>query len=388
MNKIDFLKLPKNIKELDLSEIMDNLYFYSYHCKYLKKIQTNNMDKDDPHYISTYSSFIGEVYENVIYELLIKYAIETKEITKFILKGPHQDKYENLKNGLMIDRNSQIVYKAGYKDVTEFDALFFTKDSVCFVESTIVKTTTSLRKRLKKKKALLEVLFPKLNITALIILSEGAMGVNVFPKYCKVWVTDALSNEKLIHDLIYNNSTNGRKFTTFSDKKLTHSNNISLVAFKYFDTISWILRTIRKNNTEILDYNFLKTEQIERYFEIFSKFYIGHVDATIFVQLLQYMGVADISEDIPLNNIQDDQIVVTIEKTKESYTLIYYIKIIGDKLKKLELNGTTLTVSNKDPKGFTAAETKFIRYIFKKSYKFSFEDIKSIKKVIDLPITN
>ena len=161
MNKIDFLKLPQNIKELDLSEIMDNLYFYSYHCKYLKKIQTNNMDKEDPHYISTYSSFIGEVYENIIYELLIKYAIDTKEITKFILKGPHQDKYENLKNGLMIDRNAQIVYKAGYKDVTEFDALFFTKDSVCFVESTIVKTTTSLRKRLKKKKALLEVLFPK-----------------------------------------------------------------------------------------------------------------------------------------------------------------------------------------------------------------------------------
>ena len=71
MNKIDFLKLPKNIKELDLSDIMDNLYFYSYHCKYLKKIKTNNKDKEDPHYISTYSSFIGEVYENIIYELLI-----------------------------------------------------------------------------------------------------------------------------------------------------------------------------------------------------------------------------------------------------------------------------------------------------------------------------
>lgn len=388
MNKIDFLKLPKNIKELDLSEIMDNLYFYSYHCKYLKKIQTNNMDKEDLHYISTYSSFIGEVYENIIYELLIKYAIETKEITSFILKGPHQDNYENLKNGLMIDRNSQIVYKAGYKDVTEFDALFFTKDSVCFVESTIVKTTTSLRKRLKKKKALLEVLFPKLHITALIILSEGAMGVNVFPKYCKVWVTNSLVNDELIHDLIYNNNQKGRKFITYEDEKLNHSSNVHLVTFKYFDTISWILRNTRKDNKNVIDFNFLKTEKIERYFEIFSKFYIGHVDANIFVQLLQFMSIENISEDIPLNNIQDDQIVVTIEKTKESYSLIYYIKIIGDKLKKLEVNGTTLTVSNKDPKGFTAAETKYIRYIFKKSYKFSFEDIKSIKNVIDVPVTN
>jgi len=388
MNKIDFLKLPKNIKELDLSEIMDNLYFYSYHCKYLRKIQNNNMDKEDPHYISTYSSFIGEVYENVIYELLIKYAVATKEITHFILKGPHQDKYENLKNGLMIDRNSQIVYKAGYKDVTEFDALFFTKDSVCFVESTIVKTTTSLRKRLKKKKALLEVLFPKLHINALIILSEGAMGVNVFPKYCKVWVTNSLTNEKLIYDLIYNNNTNGKKFITFKDKKLIHSNSVSLVTFKYFDTISWILRTVRKNRKDVLDYNFLKTDVIERYFEIFSKFYIGHVDANTFVKILQFTGIENISEDIPLNNIQDDQIVVTIEKTKESYVLIYYIKVIGDKLKKLEINGTTLTVSNKDPKGFTSAETKYIRYIFKKSYKFSLDDIKSINNVIDFTVTN
>jgi len=388
MNKIDFLKLPKNIKELELSEILNNLYFYSYHCKYLKKIQNNNIDKEDPHYISTYSSFIGEVYENIIYELLIKYAIETKEITKFILKGPHQDKYENLKNGLMIDRNSQIVYKAGYKDVTEFDALFFTKDSVCFVESTIVKTTTSLRKRLKKKKALLEVLFPNLHITALIILSEGALGVNVFPKYCKVWVTDALENEKLIHNLMYNNNKKDKKFTTYNDKKLNHSSNVNVVTFKYFDTISWILRNVRKDTPHILDFDFLKTEKIKRYFEIFSKFYIGHLDSETFVHLLQYMGITNISEDIPLHNIQDDMIIVTIEKTKESYCLIYYVKVIGEKLKKLEVNGTILSVSNKDPKGFTAAETKFIRYVFKKSYKFSFDNIKSIKKVIDIPITN
>ena len=100
------------------------------------------------------------------------------------------------------------------------------------------------------------------------------------------------------------------------------------------------------------------------------------------------MNIETISEDIPLNNIQDDQIVVTIEKTKESYALIYYIKVIGDKLKKLEQNGNILVVSNKDPKGFTAAETKFTRYIFKKSYKFTLDDIKTIKSIIDVPITN
>jgi len=389
MKQIDFLQIPKEIKNLDISSIEDNLFFYSYHNKYLKKLQTQNqLDKDDPHYISTYSSFVGEVFENIIYELLIKYAIRTKEITKFILKGPHQNNYENLKNGLMIDKNSQIVYKAGYKDVTEFDALFFTKDSVCFVESTIVKTTTSLRKRLKKKKALLEVLFPKLHITALIILSEGALGVNVFPSYCKVWVTKPLTDDKLIHKLIHNNSSKGKNFLSVSHKKLEHCSDVKLIAFKYFDTISWILRNVRRDKKNIVDTNFLKSDKIQRYFEIFSKFYLGHITSDTFVEVLQFLNIKDISEDIPLDNILDNQIIVTIEKTQKSYALIYYLKLAGNKLKKLEVNDTTLVVSNKDPKGFTAAETKYIRYIFKKSYQLSLDDMKALKKCVDIPNTN
>ncbi len=382
----NFLQMPSYIKKLDISSCLDNLYFYSYHNKYLQKIQKTDIDKEDPHYISTYSSFIGEIFENVIYELLIQYAIKNEDITKFILKGPHQDNYENLKNGLMIDRNSQIVYKAGYKDVTEFDALFFTKDSVCFVESTIVKTTTSLRKRLKKKKALLEILFPNLQIKALIILSQGALGINVFPKYCKVWVTDYLDDDKLINDLIYhkNSDTKNRKFKTYQDKKLAHSSNIKLETFKYFDTLSWIMKTLRKdNNKDVLNFDFLKQEKTLRYFEIYSKFYIGYIDSDSFVLLLQHLNIITISEDIPLENIQDDQIIITIEQDKEGYVLFYYLKIVGDKLKKLEVNGDVLTVSNKDPKGFTASETKFMKYLFKKSYKLSLDDVKNIQSAND-----
>ena len=383
MNNKNFLKLPNNIKQLDISSILDNLYFYSYHNKYLQKIQKTDIDKEDPHYISTYSSFVGEVFENVIYELLLKYAIENDDITKFVLKGPHQDNYENLKNGLMIDRNSQIVYKAGYKDVTEFDALFFTSDSVCFVESTIVKTTTSLRKRLKKKKALLEILFPQLKVKALIILSKGALGVNVFPSYCRVWVTDALSDDKLIQDLIYHkNDTKNRKFKTFKDKKLVHSKDIKVAIFKYFDTLSWILKSLRKQSiNSVIDIDFLTDKKTLKYFEIYSKFYIGHMDSDTFVKLLNYLDITSISEDIPLQNIQDDQIIVTIDQTKEVFSLVYYLKIVGDKLKKLEVNDESLIVSNKDPKGFTASETKFMKYLFKNSYKLSLDNIKTIKSI-------
>ena len=82
----NFLKITDRIKNLELDTILDNLSFYDYHCKYLKKLQKTDIDKDDVHYISTYSSFIGEVYENVVYELLLDYAMVNKDITKFVLK--------------------------------------------------------------------------------------------------------------------------------------------------------------------------------------------------------------------------------------------------------------------------------------------------------------
>ena len=363
---------------------MDNLYFYTYHNKYLQKLQRINSNKEDPHYISTYSSFVGEVFENVIYELLLQYALKNDEIEKFVLKGPHQSNYENNKNGVMIDKNSQIVYKAGYKDVTEFDALFFTKDSVYFVESTIVKTTTSLRKRLKKKKALLEILFPKLAVKALIILSEGAMGINVFPPYCKVWVTKPLEDKQLIDDLIHNKSKTNKVFNTIQSHKLVHSQDIKVAPFKYFDNLLWVLKSLRKEHEEILDFRFLENEKILKYFEIYSKFYIGHIDTETFIHILKYLNILNISEDIPLDKIKDNQIIVTLEQTKNGYSLIYYLKVIDDKLKKLEVNGENLLVSNKDPKGFTASETKYMKYIFKKLYKLSLEEIKTLLSKKDL----
>ncbi len=376
----NFLKITDDIKKLKLDNILENLSFYDYHSKYLKKLLKTDIEKDDVHYISTYSSFIGEVYENVIFELLLDYAINNDDITKFVLKGPHQDNYQNLKNGLMIDIKHQIVYKAGYKDVTEFDALFFTEDSVCFVESTIVKTTTSLRKRLKKKKALLEVIFPKLKIKALIILSEGAMGVNAFPSYCTVWVTKPLLNDDLILELINHKTTKGKVFKTPSSKKLIQTHNVNVAIFKYFDTINWLIKNIRAKKNEVVDFRFLSTPKITRYFEIFSKFYIGHLSIDTFVKLLQYSNITTISEEIPLENIQDKQIIATIEKTKDSFALVYYLKVIGDKLKRLDFKDNNLAISNKDPKGFTASEIKYIKYVFQKSYLLSFEDIKYIEK--------
>jgi len=144
--------ITDKIKKLEIEDIKENLFHYSYDNKSLKALVKNNTSKEDISYISAYSSFKGEIYENIIYELLLQYTLEQEEITRFVLKGPYQDK-ENLfiKSGLLIDSSSQIVYKSAYKDISEFDALFFTKDSLYFVEMSTSKKTASLNKRLVKK---------------------------------------------------------------------------------------------------------------------------------------------------------------------------------------------------------------------------------------------
>ncbi len=99
--------ITEKIKQLNIEDITENLFHYSYDNKSLKALVKNNTSKEDISYISAYSSFKGEIYENIIYELLLEYALAQDEITKFVLKGPYQDK-ENLfiKSGLLIDSGS------------------------------------------------------------------------------------------------------------------------------------------------------------------------------------------------------------------------------------------------------------------------------------------
>ncbi len=371
-NKYKHLPLSIDIVNLNTKDIEDNLFNYSYHSRYLTKLHNKNFDKEDPHYISTYSSFVGEVYENVIYELLLRYAVNEPYITKFVLKGPHQNGHKNEKNGLLIDVKNQIVYKSGYKDVSEFDGLFFADENkeLWFVESTIVKTTTSLKKRLKKKKALLQLVFPNYIIRSLIILSEGVMGANSFPSYCTVWVTKQLNDTNLIFKLIDLNNQPNKPFENLKAQKLIETKNIKISTFKYFETLSWILRKVREKKDHIIDFDFLMTEKLEQYFDIFSKLYIGFIDVTNFQKKYPQFN---------LENIDENKIVVTIEKLKNKFELFYYAKLKKGKLKKIEiLENDELKTSDKDPKGFTASETKFMKYIWKQYHELSIENINYI----------
>ena len=59
--------ITDKIKQLEIEDIKENLFHYSYDSKSLKALVKNNTSKDDVSYISAYSSFKGEVYENIVY---------------------------------------------------------------------------------------------------------------------------------------------------------------------------------------------------------------------------------------------------------------------------------------------------------------------------------
>ncbi len=364
------LKINKTIQNVDISSIGDNLLYYSYHISFLKKLIAQNRAEDDPQYISSFSSFKGEIYENIIYELLLRYAVENNEITSFILKGPHQNRnVKNGKIGLQIDRNAQIVYKSGYKDISEFDGMFFTKDSVYFVESTIVNTTSSLRKRLRKKKAILQVLFPKLKVKALIILTNGATGTNVFPAYCTVWVTKDFEAGDLLNDIL-NRKQNKQKFLRVKSEKLQEVSQLEYFHFKYFDTMRYLLKRSHDIETHKIDLKFLRTNKSRRYFDIFTKIYIGYIDFATFKSIVPSFSFESLN----------DMVFVAIEqKENNKFAVTYYLKTSDKKLKRVEDIKGRIDISDKDPKGFTNAEVKFMNYIVKPDYTLNQNGIKYIE---------
>jgi predicted RNA-binding protein len=370
--------INEKIKQLNIEDIKENLFHYSYDSKSLKALVRNNTSKEDLSYISAYSSFKGEVYENIVYELLLQYSLTQDEITRFVLKGPYQDK-ENLyiKSGLLIDRSSQIVYKSAYKDISEFDAMFFTKDSVYFVEMSTSKKTSSLNKRLTKKYALLKMIFPTLIIKALIVVTVGSTGLKNFPEYATIWITNDLEDEELIEKIIFakkvKNDVQTLKAPTNS--KYIEAYKVKYKKFQYFPTLEWILNKSRENPKFPVDLKFFSSPKLGLYFDIFTKLYIGFINTDEFLVLYPEFEL----------KIRFDRIIVTIEKVNQTQLdIVYYAKETNGKLKRVRLEENSISIKDKELDGFTNAEVRFFMKILEDKHHLSVENINHILNNISL----
>jgi hypothetical protein len=369
------LKITKSIKTLSRDDIADNLFHYDYNTKHLLSLIRKGIALDDPSYLSSYRSFEGEVYENFLYEKLLRYAETNDEIEKFVLKGFHQNKCRAYANTLSISEKEQIVYRTKSREISEFDAMFITKNNeLYFVEMTLVKSVLKLRRRLRKKKALLEIVFPNYEIKALIILNEGAIGTKQFPDYCNVWFTEEFSASEVLE---YITSKEKRKLlpkVKINSPKMIEAHTLKLHPFRYYNTMSWITKTIRSHKQHILDMNFLMNDKVQRYQDLYNKFYIG------------YVSIDSVKEMLNLKDEykEDQRVVVAIEKKhSDEIVLTYYIQTTRKNLYLYSFDDENkLSREKKDPYGITVTEVFHINKQMDEKYLLTMPQLKTIKKLL------
>ncbi|PLY05064.1 MAG: hypothetical protein C0625_13590 [Arcobacter sp.] len=363
------LKITNEIKNLDITKIEENLFYYKYDSRNVKPLLKSNSEDISLENIATYNSFKGEVYENIIYELLLDYVKDNDFITKFVLKGPHQNRVDKFyKTGLMIDRSLQIVYKSNYKDISEFDALFFTKDALYFVEMSTSKKTVSLNKRLDKKQALLKVLFPNLHIRALIVLTEGTIGLKRFPSYCTIWITKDLTDNELLKKLVFNRKKRGLE-SVYKEDKFIEAFSINTSRFIYFQTLEWILKNTRKKEKLPINLDFFKSKKLSLYFDIFTKLYIG------------FLNIDDFLSMVPSYNDTIANIFVTIEKINtKDFDIVFYVKNTNGKLRRVRITSKEISIKDKEVDGFTNVEVRFMKYLIEDKYMLEKEEVSDLKE--------
>jgi hypothetical protein len=373
------LDISNSIKILDDNDISDNLLHYDYNVKYLLSLIDKNIDKEDPAYLSSYRSFEGEVFENFIYEKLLRYAQENDYIDKFILKGFHQNSYKTNPNTLSISEKQQIVYRTKSREISEFDAMFITKNKeLYFVEMTLVKSVLKLRKRLRKKKALLDIIFPDYKIKALIILNDGATGFKQFPSYCTVWFTKEFSASRVLEHITKHKSLKKKLVPKeiINTDKMIEAHTLKLYAFKYYNTMTWITKKLRAHKEYILDMGFLLNFKIQRYHDLYNKLYIGYVYVKEIAHILKLDGSEKFEDD--------HRVFVALEKKyNDEIVLTYYIQKSRKNLYLYSFNSENKVVKEKkDPYGITVTEVFHINRFMDKTYKLTIKDIFVIKKLL------
>ena len=325
-------------------DLGDNLLYYDYNIDHLLSLQAKGLTMEDESYVSAFRSFEGEVYENYIYEKLLRFATNEPKIKQFIIKGPHKSRTHAQSDALSVSWKGQIIYRARHKEIGEFDGLLFTDKELYFIEMTLVKSVSNLKKRLRKKRALLEVLFPRYNVRSILVLNDGATGTTELPPYASVWFTKPYSAAHLLERL----STNSQRapMICVESDKIAHAQEIRTSSFKYYATLSWMVRSLR--NGEPIDWDFFRKPATQRYHDIYTKIYIGYLSMEDFYTLIPSLS---------FENSQAKRAVVAIEKDHVGgYFLTYFLRHSGKKLDNVTIADGVAKVAKKDPLGITLTE--------------------------------
>lgn len=366
------LKVSESIINLDESDIADNLLYYDYNIKHLMALKKKGISEEESAFVSAYRSFEGEVFENFIYEKLVRYASEHEKVTEFVLKGPHRRRAKALPNNLSVNWKGQIVYRTKRNEIGEFDGLIFVGQTLYFVEMTLVKSVSNLKKRLRKKRALLEVLYPDHDVRALLVLNEGATGVNQLPDYCTVWLTKPYSAHKIFEWMSDPKRKPRRAFNRVKAKNLVHADRVQTKPFRYYNTLTWILRKLRANKEHIINLGFMRSSTFIRYHDLFTKVYLGFMEPETFRKMAPKLEVPE--------NVN---ILVALEKEHTGRVVVVYFMQHGrKKVDYITISDGSVSVLRKDPYGVTVTEVVHIIKTMHPTHKLDIKDIETVEKVL------
>lgn len=333
-------------------------------------LEAKGLSMEDEGYISAFRSFEGEVYENYIYEKLLRYAANEPRIKSFIIKGPHKHRTRAQSDALSVSWKGQIIYRARHKEIGEFDGLLFTDKELYFVEMTLVKSVSNLKKRLRKKRALLEVLFPRYSVKALLVLNEGATGTSDLPPYASVWLTKPYSARHILERL--SSKSPRAPMIRVESSKIAHAEDLKIAAFKYYATLSWMLRSLRGRDP--IDVEFFRRAATQRYHDIYTKVYVGYLSIDDFKTL---------APDLSWNGSNASRVVVAIEKDHSGgYFLTYFIRHSSKKLDNVVIGAGGSKVAKKDPFGITLTEMNHLDKVMDQTFLLTLKQHEALSKLL------
>ena len=360
-------KISQAIANLDDSELGDNLLYYDYHVKHLLSLVKKGLGPDSDAYMSAYRSFEGEVFENYAYEMLLRYAKEHAFIKQFIVKGPHKQRTKAQPNALSVNWKGQIVYRIKRNEIGEFDAMFFTDKELYFVEMTLVGSVTNLRKRMRKKRALLQTLFPHYEVKALLVLNEGVTGLSTLPDYATAWVTKPYSAANVFEWLRQEKRPKRKPFKRIGGKQIVGTEALKIHPFRYYNTLGWILGKARVKNG-VINPQFLFSKTVQRYHDLFVKIYIGYMEPEAFRE--RFPTVA---------NPGDARTYVAVEKEHSGgYILNFFLSHSRKNLELITEKDGRVTSVKKDPYGVTVTEISYISNVVKAQHALSASQIDTV----------
>jgi uncharacterized membrane protein (UPF0182 family) len=139
--------------------------------------------------------------------------------------------------------------------------------------------------------------------------------------------------------------------------------------------MTWITKTLRSHKKYILDMYFLMNHKIQRYHNLYNKFYIGYLD------------IDDAKSILGLDENEykaQQRVIVAIEKKhSDEIVLTYYIQKTRKNLFLYSFNENSKVVKEKkDPFGITVTEVYHINKMMDEKFKLTMTNIATIKKLL------